>query len=145
MLHGLRAMEKEVGFKQGRGTMWRSCVVMKEDLAEYEMKKHLKTKEEEHPKLLVFLSDGKIELIEIAGDGTVINVTNNSVAYALIALVACYYVDDLAFPRKYCQSLGFIQHVVIKDKYVDKKSSGFISLLWKIEGKGKGTDGDESD
>ena len=68
-------------------------------------------------------------MIKIADDQTVVHVSENNLAYGLMVLCSCYYVYDLAFSRRYCQTLGFLQHLILKDPYLDKISAGFLTLL----------------
>ena len=136
-LKALKWIEKSIGFKQGKGGMWKTLLTLKKDVAEAEVEKYLKTPHEEHPKIVYFMKNGEKELIEIVGDGMVIHLNQNSLEYAILVLMCCYYVFDLVFPRKYCQTLGFFQHIVLKEDYLDTKSAGFLALLWKIEGKNK--------
>ena len=85
------------------------------------------------PRIIALTTNEKVNLLEIVGDGTIINVSEVDVAYAIILLTCSYYVFDLAYPRRFCQTLGFFQHKVLDEQYLDTKSSGFINFLQKIE------------
>ena len=135
-VHAFQELERKVGFKQGKGGKWKTCLTIKEDVPEKKIEKYM-VSTEVCPNLILFTSDDKLELIAVIGDETVLHVNEQNFVYGLVVLVCCYYVYDLAFPRKYCQSLGFIQHLILKDPYLDKKTDGFLNLLSKVEGMGK--------
>ena len=126
-------LEKAVGFKPGKGGMWKSCISIKKDVQEENAEKFLKSPQEEQPRIVIFNKNGENEVANIVGDGIVVNLTETSLHYALIVLVCCFYIYDLAYPRKYCQFLGLIQHIVLEDKYLDTKSAGFLSFLNKLK------------
>ena len=81
--------------------------------------------------------EGKIEVATIVWDGIVVNMVESTIEYILIVFICCYYVYDLAYPRKYCQFLGLMQHLVIEDPFLDTKSSGFLGFLHKISAQEK--------
>lgn len=136
-LKALKWLEKTVGFKQGKGGKWNTFVYIKKDAGANEVEKLLKTAPEDSPKIVYFMKNGEKELIEVVGDGMVIHLNQNTLHNALLVLISCYYVFDLSYPRVHCQSLGFIQHTVLQDKYRDTKTAGFTTLLGKLEGKTK--------
>ena len=106
---------------------------MKKDIPEKEMEKHFQTPGEEQPCIIALVTNEKVNLLEIVGDGTIINVSKVDVPYAIILLTCSYYVFNLAYPRRFCQTLGFFQHKVLDEQCLDTKSSGFINFLHKIE------------
>ena len=85
------------------------------------------------PHIIALTTNEKVNLLEIVGDGTIINVSEVDVPYAIILLMCSYYVFDLAYPRRFCQTLGFFQHKVLDEEFLDTNSSGFINFLHKIE------------
>ena len=95
-------LEKAVGFKQRKGGMWKSCISIKKDVQEEDSEKFLKRPQEEQPSIVIFNKNGENEVVSIVGDGIVVNLSETSLHYALIVLVCCFYVFDLAYPRKYC-------------------------------------------
>ena len=121
-------LEKAVGFKKGKGGMWKLCISLKKDVQQEDAEKFLKGAKEEQPRIVIFYSNVENEVTSIICDGIVVKLSETSLEYALIVLVCSYYVHDPAYPRKYCQFLGLIQHVVFKDKYLDTKSGGFLSF-----------------
>ena len=92
---------------------------IKKNVTEKDIEKYLDSKEEDTPKIVIFLDGEKIEMISIIGDGIIVNIESKSLEYSLVVLTACYYVYDLAFPRKYEQFFEFIKHCLFKDE--DKK------------------------
>ena len=130
MLNKVKALEKDIGFKKGRGGPSQSCLMILDDVPNKELDKKLKTHAEEYPKLAVFVMDKrKIEMIRIIGDGEVIEVNDTGIAGAILLLCITYHVFELNFPRKYNQLLGYIQHQVLKEKYLGKRSLKFTDLL----------------
>lgn len=126
-------MEKKVGYSRGRCVQQKSCLKVKKDIPDKEIEKNLKTKEEDTPRLVVFMDGDDIEIIYLVGNGTVVNIETKSVAYSLVVLTAAYYVFDLAFPREYEQFLEFIKHYIFMDEDIKKKkTAGFIDLLHKV-------------
>ena len=132
-IKSLKFLEKSVGFKQGKGGSWKTCVTTRKDIPEEEVEKHLQTPGEEQPHIIGLVTNEKVNLLEIVGDGTIINVSEVDVPYAFILLTCSYYVFNLAYPRRFCQTLGFFQHKVLDEQYLDTKSSGFVNFLHKIE------------
>ena len=115
MLRQSRSLRRLVGFKQGKGGMWKSCITVHRDIQVENAEKYLKTSEEEQLKIVIFQQNKRNKLICIVGDGTIFHVKETNLDYALIVLVCCYYVFDLAYLRKYSQILGLIQHQVLED------------------------------
>ena len=130
----MNTIQKKIGYGHGRGGQSKSCVKIKKNVTEKDIEKYLDSKEEDTPKIVIFLDGEKIEMISIIGDGIIVNIESKSLEYSLVVLTACYYVYDLAFPRKYEQFLEFIKHCIFKDEdKKKKKSSGFIEMLFKME------------
>ena len=121
-----------MGFKKGRGGASQSCITVYDDVPSKDIERKLQSKAEDYPKLVIFLMDNyNVESINITGDGHTFDVTDMGVPCAVLLLCASYYVFDMAFPRKYNQFLGLIQHKIIGEKYVGKRSVKFTELLSK--------------
>ena len=101
--------------------MWKTFIHVKKDVQEDYAEKFQKSSEEEQPRIVLFTKEGKIEGANIVGDGIVVNMVESTIEYVLMVLICCYYVYDLAYPRKYCQFLGLMQHLVIEDPFLDTK------------------------
>ena len=133
-IENMKKIEKKVGFGCGRGATSKSCVKIKKNIPDKDIEKYLISKEEETPKIIIFADGENIEMINIIGDGMVVNIERKSIEYSLVVLTACYYVYDLAFPRQYEQFLEFMKHCIFKDEdKKKKKTAGFIELLYKME------------
>lgn len=126
-------LEKLVGFKQGKGGNWKTCLKLLPDIKEDDIDDKLSTVDEEHPKLMVLTSNREIEMIKICGDGTVMHVSELSLPYAVITLCMSYYTYDIQYPRKYCMTLATFQHLVLKDPYLESRSTGFVNFVSKYE------------
>ena len=50
----VKVLEKMVGFKQGKGGMWKSCITVHKDIQIENAEKYLKTSKEEQPKIVIF-------------------------------------------------------------------------------------------
>ena len=83
-------LEKAVGFKQGKGSMWKSCILIKKDVQEEDAEKFLKGPQEEQPRIVIFNKNGENEVVSIVGDGIVVNLSETSLHYALIVLFAAF-------------------------------------------------------
>ena len=130
----MNTIQKKIGYGRGCGGQSKSCVKIKKNVTEKDIEKYLDSKEEDTPKIVIFLDGEKIEMISIIGDGIIVNIKSKSLEYSLVVLTACYYFYDLAFHRKYEQFLEFIKHCIFKDEDKKmKKSSGFIEMLFKME------------
>ena len=95
---------------------------IKKNVTEKDIEKYLDSKEEDTTKIVIFLDGEKIEMISIIGDGIIVHIESKSLEYSLVVLTACYYIYDLAFPRKYEQFLEFIKHCIFKDKNKKRRS-----------------------
>ena len=89
-----------------------------------DLDKSLKNKEEDTPRLVIFIDGEKIEMINVVGDGAVVQIDIKSVEYSLVVFTASYYVYDLAFPREFEQFLEFIKHWVFEDEDRQKNYLG---------------------
>ena len=105
----------------GRGGPSKSCFKIKENIQDEDIEKYLQSKEEETPKIVIFLETDGVEIIHIVGDGIVVETERKDVEYSLVALAAAYYVFDLAFPRELEQFLEFIKHYILEDEDKKKK------------------------
>ena len=83
-------LEKAVGFKQGKGSMWESCILIKKDVQEEDAEKFLKSPQEEQPRIVTLNKNGENEVVSIVGDGIVVNISETSLHYALIVLFAAF-------------------------------------------------------
>ena len=118
----------------GRRGSSKSCFKIKESVQDEDIEKYLRSKEEETPKIVIFLDTDGVEIIHIVGDGIVVETERKDVEYSLFALAAAYYVFDLAFPRELEQFLEFIKHYILEDEdKKKKKTSGFREMLHKVE------------
>ena len=132
-VENVKKMEKKIGYGRGRCAQQKSCLRVKKNIPDKEIEKNLKTKEEDTPRLAVFVDEDDIEIIYLVGNGIVVNIGTKSVAYSLVVLTAAYYVFDLAFPREYEQFLEFIKHYIFMDEdKKKKKTAGFIDMLHQV-------------
>ena len=130
----VKKLEKKVSDGCGRGGPSKSCFKIKENVQDEDIEKYLQSKEEETPKILLFLDTDGVEIIHIVGDGIVVETERKDVEYSLVALAAAYYVFDLTFPRELEQFLELIKHYILEDEdKKKKKTSGFIEMLHKVE------------
>ena len=130
----MRKLEKKVSYGCGRGGQSKSCMKIKENAQDEDIEKYLRSKEEETPRIVLFLESDSVEIIHIVGDGIVMEIERKDVEYSLVVLTAAYYVFDLAFPREFEQFLEFIKHYILEDEdKKKKKTSGFIEMLHKVE------------
>ena len=95
----VKKLEKKVSYGHGHGGPSKSCFKIKENVQDEDIEKYLQSKEEETPKIVIFLDTNGVEIIHIIGDGIVVETERKDVKYSLVALAAAYYVFDLAFPR----------------------------------------------
>ena len=116
-------MEKKVSYGRGCGGPSESCFKIKENVQDEDIEKFLWTKEEETPKIVIFLDTDGVEIIHIVGDGIVVETERKDVEYSLVALAAAYYVFDLAFPRELEQFFEFIKHYILEDEDKKKKKN----------------------
>ena len=129
----MKKLEKKVSYGRGRGGQSKSCIKVKTNVPDCDLEKHLQTKEEETPRIVIFSDGENIEMIHIVGDGMVVQLDSKSMEYSLLVLTASYYVYDLAFPRDFEQFLEFIKHYIFKDEdKKKKKTNGFIEILHKL-------------
>ena len=59
-IKSLKFLEKSVGFKQGKGGSWKTCITMKKDIPEEEVEKHLQTPGEEQPYIIGLVTNEKV-------------------------------------------------------------------------------------
>ena len=71
-IKSLKFLEKSVGFKQGKSGSWKTCITLKKDILEKEVEKHVQTPGEEQPCIIALVTNEKVNLLEIVGDGTII-------------------------------------------------------------------------
>ena len=133
IVRNLKKLEKKVSYGRGRGGQSKSCIKVKTNIPDVDLEKHLQSKEEETPRIVIFSDGENIEMIHIVGDGIVVQLDNKSVEYSLLVLTASYYVYDLAFPRDYEQFLEFLKHYIFQEEDIKKKkTTGFIEILHKL-------------
>ena len=58
---------------RGRGGQSKSCIKVKTNVADSDLEKYLKSKQEDTPRLVIFVDGEKIEMINIIGDGVSIH------------------------------------------------------------------------
>ena len=73
-IENMKKIEKKVGFSRGRGGTSKSCVKIKKNIPDKDIEKYLISKEEETPKIIIFADGDNIEMINIIGDGIVVNI-----------------------------------------------------------------------
>ena len=120
-IDNIKKFEKKVSYDRGRGGQYKSCIKVKKNVPDSDLEKYLKSKEEDRPQIVIFVDGEKIEMINVVGDGVVVEIDNKSVEYSLVFLTASYYVYDLAFPREFEQVLEFIKHWIFGDE--DRKKN----------------------
>ena len=135
MIQDVKKLEKKVSYSRGCHGQSKSCIKVKNNVEDTELEKYLRSKEEETPRLVI-LSDGEmIEMINVVGDGIVVEIERKSIEYSLVVLTASYYVFDLAFPREFEQFLEFMKHLIFDDEdKKKKKTAGFIEMFHKLSG-----------
>ena len=132
-IDNMRKLEKKVSYGRGHGGQSKSCIEVKKNVADSDIEKYLRSKEEDIPRIVIFSDDENIEMINIVGNGIVVQMDQKSVEYGLVVLTASYYVYDLAFPREFEEFLEFIKHCIFDDEDKKKKNpSGFIEMLHKL-------------
>ena len=131
----MKKLEKKVSYSRGRGGQSKSCIKVKNNVEDTELEKYLRSKEEETPRLVIFSDGEMIEMINVVGDGIVVEIERKSIEYSLVVLTASYYVFDLAFPREFEQFLEFMKHLIFDDEdKKKKKTAGFIEMFHKLSG-----------
>ena len=97
------------------------------------MEKYTKSHEEEGPKLILFLKGkDQLEMAVIATDNCRIYCQAENIINSIMILLACYYVFNLDYPRKYSQCLGFLQQYVLGDAFTNEKSLKYRHFVKKI-------------
>ena len=131
----MKKLEKKVSYSRGHGGQSKSCIKVKNNVEDMELEKYLRSKEEETPRLVIFSDGEMIEMINVVGDGIVVEIERRSIEYSLVVLTASYYVFDLAFPREFEQFLEFMKHLIFDDEdKKKKKTAGFIEMFHKLSG-----------
>ena len=126
-LEGLEKIESKVRFT--REKLHRICR-KRDGVLIQDMEKALKTKEEATPILVVLTNNNKeISNLYLAGNSIHVTFEEVELSYAVLVLIMAYYVFELAYPREFCQLLGFIQQLILGDVYNGNKSSGFLNAL----------------
>ena len=130
----VRYLEKEVGFKKGRGGKYQNSLEMKWEVDDDSIGKELEkcSYEDDSPHLVVFSNSENVVLISLVGDKTTVNIDGTDVRNSLLILISLYYILDMRFPRCYSQFLGILQEVVILDKYKGPCSTGMIEWMSKL-------------
>ena len=59
--------------------MWKTCIYVKEDVQEDDVEKFLTSSEEEQPRIVLFTKERKIEVLNIVGDGIVVNIVESTI------------------------------------------------------------------
>ena len=112
-----RYIEKEIGFRKGRGGKYKNIVQALWDVEDERIEEKCKTEENEAPKLLVFIKNEDISMTCIVGDILQLNLNSCDVINGLVHVLASYYVFDIAYPRCYSQNPGLMQELVMNEKF----------------------------
>ena len=129
-----RYLEKQVGFKRGRGGKYKNVVEVKWEVGDEKIGHELEkcSDVDDSPKLVIFSNSENVVLICLVGDGTIVNIDGTDVCNALLVLMSVYYILDMRYPRCYSQFLGILQEIVLKDKFQGTSSSGMIEWMSKF-------------
>lgn len=129
-MQGILSLEKKINFRQGKGGPSKSVLQISDGTNPQDVDKICQTQADDHPHLVVFTLDKKrIENVELVADECTIHVEEAGIVESLLLLCVSYYVFDLAFPRKYSQLLGLVQHTVIGENYTGKRTTAFNDLI----------------
>ena len=130
----LRFLEKQVGFKRGRGGKYKNVVEVKWEVGDERIGEELEKSSsvDDSPKLIIFSNSENVVLICLVGDGTIVNIDGTDVCHALLVLMSVYYILDMRYPRCYSQFLGILQEIVMKEKFIGKCSSGMVEWMSKF-------------
>lgn len=130
----LRYLEKQVGFKKGRGGKYQHCLEVKWEVDDEGIGREIEksSKINESPKLLIFSNSENVVLICLVGDDTLVNIDGIDVRNAVLILMFLYYLLDVSFPRCYSQFLGIFQEIVMKDKFKGSCSAGMTEWMSKL-------------
>ena len=120
-----RHLEKEIGFRKGKGGKYKNIVQTLWDIDDDRIEEKCVTEENEAPKLLVFIKNEDVSMTCIVGDTLQLNMNSCDVINGLVHLMASYYVFDIGYPRCYSQSLGLMQEVVMNEKFKSSKTNKF--------------------
>ena len=71
-IENLKKFEKEVSYSHGLGGQYKSCIKVKKNVPDSDLEKSLESKEEDTPRLVIFIDGEKIEMINVVGDGEVV-------------------------------------------------------------------------
>ena len=130
----IRYLEKQVGFKKGRGGKYQHSLEVKWEVDDQSIAREIEksSTEDDSPKLVIFSNSESVVLICLVGDGCTVNIEGTDVRNAILILICLYYIFDLRFPRCYSQFLGIMQEIVIQDKYKGTSSSGMVEWMSKL-------------
>jgi hypothetical protein len=127
-------LERKVGYTRGRGTHFMHCLTLKNEIKDAQMQEIMATQENESPKLFVFANEKQVELITLAADTLIIQLQDCDVIYGILALVASYFVFSVSYPKSYSQQLGLLEQLLLKEKFLERKSAGFMSMAKFFKG-----------
>ena len=117
-----RYLEKEIGFRKGKGGKYKNIVQTLWDVEDDRIEEKCRTDENEAPKLLVFIKNEDVCMTCIVGDTLQLNLNSCDVINGLVHVLVSYYVFDIAYPRCYSQSLGLMQELVMNEKFKGSKN-----------------------
>ena len=120
-----RHLEKEIGFRKGKGGKYKNIVQTLWDIDDDRIEEKCVREENEAPKLLVFIKNEDVSMTCIVGDTLQLNMNSCDVINGLVHLMASYYAFDISYPRCYSQSLGLMQEVVMNEKFKSSKTNKF--------------------
>ena len=120
-----RYLEKEIGFRKGKGGKYKNIVQTLWDVEDDRIEEKCRTDENDAPKLLVFIKNEDVCMTCIVGDTLQLNLNSCDVINGLVHVLVSYYVFDIAYPRCYSQSLGLMQELVMNEKFKGAKTNKF--------------------
>ena len=133
VIRAIQAIERETAFTRGKGQKTHSILQIVEDVPAGEMETHLKTDRSQAPQLVLFMSEGKLDVSTVIVDGTPIETRASDILQSVFILLGCYYVFDLTYPRVYSQVLAFLQQFVLKQMYTGKKSAKYLQFIHELK------------
>ena len=88
---------------------------------------------DEFPRLVLYFAGQKFTHAMVVGDGVTIDTQANDIGYALVVLVAAYYVFNVKYPTCWQNFLGIVQHIVIQEKYANASNSKVANKIHELE------------
>ena len=89
---------------------------------------------DEYPRLILYFQKNRFYNSVLVADGVKIETQAMDIPYAVVVLIAAYYVFNIEYPMWWQNFLGLLQHIVVEEKYKKASTSGtFGDKLDKIE------------